>query len=625
MRLVRMKLRNFRCYKHETILDLGDLTAIIGRNDAGKSSLMDALAIFFGEIALDKDDASVDSDKRVEIACVFDDVPDYAVLDEEYPTTFADEFLLNGDGRLEIVKQYNGGIGTPKLTGVFARAVHPTAENYNDLLRLIQKDLRARAKDLGVDLDGVNKAANAPMRAAIRDHAPNLEFTESLISLDAADAKQIWGSLAGYLPVFALFKSDRASTDQDVEAQDPLKSAIKEALKTKEADLAIIQEHVTTQVQKIADETVKKIAEMDPSLAGTLSPVITAKKWEGLFQTSITGDEGIPLNKRGSGVRRLILLNFFRAKAEQSAKDKNAGSVIYAVEEPETSQHPRNQRMLMAALSNLAAFPTNQVIITTHTPMLARALPDDALRFVRHGENGGREILRGGGETNNLIAASLGVLPDHSVKLFIGVEGKHDIAFFKGISKILISEGEEIPDLEALEIDGKIIFFPLGGGNLALWAARLAPLNRPEFHLYDRDNPPPAIPQYQEHVDEVNDRDRCCAILTTKREMENYIHHTAIEEAYRANGVVCRLPGAFADFDDAPEVVAKAIHAGSGSPTRWEDLKDDARKGKASRAKAMLNNAAIRLMTRDRLRETDPNGDVISWLRKIDEMVNWDD
>jgi hypothetical protein len=51
-------------------------------------------------------------------------------------------------------------------------------------------------------------------------------------------------------------------------------------------------------VRKIAQTTVEKLREMDPSVADALDPVITTKNWETLFQTSITGDHGIPLNTR---------------------------------------------------------------------------------------------------------------------------------------------------------------------------------------------------------------------------------------------------------------------------------------------------------------------------------------
>lgn len=93
--------------------------------------------------------------------------------------------------------------------------------------------------------------------------------------------------------------------------------------------MAKVQAHVEAEVRRIVEATVEKIKEMDASIAKTLNPVVSTKKWDTLFQTSITGNQGIPLNKRGSGVKRLVLLNFFRAKAEKAAIEKQAGSVIY--------------------------------------------------------------------------------------------------------------------------------------------------------------------------------------------------------------------------------------------------------------------------------------------------------
>ena len=48
---------------------------------------------------------------------------------------------------------------------------------------------------------------------------------------------KVWEGLKEALPLFVVFKSDRHSSDQDSEAQDPLKSAIKEALAAKAAEL----------------------------------------------------------------------------------------------------------------------------------------------------------------------------------------------------------------------------------------------------------------------------------------------------------------------------------------------------------------------------------------------------
>jgi putative ATP-dependent endonuclease of the OLD family len=328
------------------------------------------------------------------------------------------------------------------------------------------------------------------------------------------------------------------------------------------------------------------------------------------LKASITGDEDIPINKRGSGVRRLILLSFFRAKAEQLMSDNNRQNAIYAIEEPETSQHPRNQRLLISALQDLAG--RDQVIITTHTPMLTRTLPATSIRFI-HTEPDGRKIILNGGsdETNRLIANSLGVLPDHTVKLFICVEGKTDIPFLKNIARILINGGYEVPDLEQMELDGEIIFAPLGGSQLAIWCNRLANLNRPEFHLYDRDTAPPAAPKYQCHIDAVNGRVSCKACCTIKREIENYIHYEAINKALSDNGIAYSFPGPLGDYNDVPNILSSALNPLFSVGDKWGDR----------RAKEFLCSVAVKKMTKDMLLQIDPNREILGWFSDITHLL----
>lgn len=621
MRLVGLTVENFRCYSAPVTVRFGNLTALVGRNDVGKSTLMDALAIFFETASPDKDDACKAGDpKQMRITCEFDQLPEQLVVDAEFPTTLSGEYLLSANGTLVIRKTYNGSLGTPKITAIEALADHPTAAGYSDLLTLKKAELAKRAADQGVNLDGVDKRANALVRAAIWQSCGDLKLATAAVSLDAEGSKQVWAELQQYLPTFALFKSDRASTDQDAEAQDPLKAAIREAIKAVEPKLQEVRDYVESEVKKIAAATVDKLWEMDASVAETLNPVIATKKWDTLFSTSITGDEGIPLNKRGSGVKRLVLLNFFRAKAEKSAAEKSSSSVIYAIEEPETSQHPRNQRLLLNALRELSDGDGKQVIVTTHTPMLARYLDETDLRFIQRGEDGIRLISEGSEATSAEIAKSLGVLPDHNVKIFIGVEGPHDISFLKGVSRVLIAAGEDVPDLEQLELDGELIFVPLGGSNLALWASRLAPFNRPEFHICDRDNPPPGQPKYVDHMNAVNARAGCRAVATQKRELESYLHHEAICEAYALNQINIAFGVPFGDFDDVPQIVAQAVHAVNGADP-WGNLDEEKRRKKESAAKRYLNNTAISRMTVDRLAVADPQNEIRGWLATISQMM----
>ena len=111
MRLIGLTVENFRCYAAPVSVSFGDLTALVGRNDVGKSSLLDALAIFFETESADKDDACKSGDpKAMRITCEFEQLPDELVVDAEFPTTLAAEHLLNSgiENRINDFKKGHG-------------------------------------------------------------------------------------------------------------------------------------------------------------------------------------------------------------------------------------------------------------------------------------------------------------------------------------------------------------------------------------------------------------------------------------------------------------------------------------------------------------------------------------
>jgi hypothetical protein len=370
--------------------------------------------------------------------------------------------------------------------------------------------------------------------------------------------------------------------------------------------------HVEQEVKKVADLTLSKLREMDEGVAATLNPKFERPNWSSLIKASITGDEDIPLNKRGSGVRRLILLNFFRAKVERARLEKSTQSTIYAVEEPETSQHPHNQRLLMRALQQLAS-GDDQVIVTTHTPTLARALPSSSLRFLSRDAAGRRSLQCGGEEVvNAAIASSLGVLPDHAVKVFVIVEGIHDITFLKNLSTLLRLHGETVPNLDSLEMTGVLVFVPAGGANnLALWASRLHTLNRPEFHLFDRDARAVEPSKHQAKVDSVNERPGCKAVSTTRREMENFIHHEAVNVCANALQLKLSLNAPFGSDVDVPAVLVTELNQHAAPSSKWGQ----------GRVKAWLAGEVLPTMTPQMVAEVDPDREMQSWLEEIDRML----
>lgn len=569
MKLKSVVLRNFRCYQDETRIQIGNLTALIGKNDVGKSSVLEALEIFFNNAAVrvDTQDACIRSGhKEITIGCEFDDLPDALVLDETAATTLKDEYLLNERGCLEIHKVFKCAVNKVKES-VFALAHHPQGQ----LLLLKNDDLKKCFEALKLDKAevGVNLSSNPSLRKAIWSHTPDLQLTAQMIPLETTDdTKEMWTKLKAELPLFALFQSDRPSRDEDPEAQDPMKIAVGEALKELDSQISKIKETVQEKVTEVAGRTLAKLREMDATLASELAPHFKAEpKWDTLFKMTLTSDEQIPINKRGSGVRRLILLNFFRAEAERKQMAKDGQGVIYAIEEPETSQHPDMQRLIIQAFMDLTEVARCQVMISTHVPGLAGLLPVESLRHIYREENGSVVVASGESKGETLygcIADDLGVIPDTRVQVLVFFEGPHDITFFTALSRILHKHDNTLPDLDS---DPRIAPLPLGGSTLEQWVRRryLRGLHLSEVHIYDRGTGTP--PKYQQHVDEINGQgSRQYAVLTGKREAENYLHPDAIREEMN-------VAVAVTDQDSVPEAVARALHQASEPPKPWTSLR----------------------------------------------------
>lgn len=534
-------LENFRSYRDRVIIPFAQLTGFIGKNDAGKSTVLEALDIFFegGTVKIDSGDASNGGNaQEVRIGVVFRDLPDQLTLDSNALTTLQAEYLLNEEGHLEIHKVFNCQLQTPKPV-VRAFAVHPTADVASDALQKNQRGLRQLIAERGL-ANNCNQAENPSMRQAIYQSIGDLSLVPREVPLNEENGKAIWAALQKYLPIFALFQSDRPSSDQDPEVQNPMKLAIERALEDLEPQLDEITAEVQRQAQETAQRTLDKLRESYPDIASTLAPKFKKPAWKNIFKLDLEADDGIPLNKRGSGVRRLVLLSFFQAEAEKkrtasAANEAQQRRVIYAIEEPETSQHPDNQQAIITALTSLAE-AGDQVVLTTHVPALAALLPLEGLRYVDREPETVSARVRTGADDERVfseIADALGVLPDplekNSVRVAVLVEGKTDIDALRSIIHVLSEAGE----IEGFQEDR--VFWTIGGGDNTLmdWVERkyLDRLGIPQIMIQDSDRTAPALPVAQKKTEwlaEMNGREGVTAFLTKKRSMDNYLHPEAL-------------------------------------------------------------------------------------------------
>jgi putative ATP-dependent endonuclease of OLD family len=611
MKLAKLSLTNFRGYQGVDV-DFGEnFNVIIGRNDVGKSTILEALEIFFNNetVRVDIDDYHVRA-KSGQMAIQASFTPeDKLYTIDTVPTNLAAEYLLDKNGLITIKKVWDCSKGKLSATSLKTHIVANYPTNFESPLITekisdLKKALAAYSEKINVE--EVKKNKSSEIRKAIYAASEIEGFTEIDIAIDKEDGKEIWASLKNDLPLFFIFQADRQNKDSDKEVQDPLKAITKSAISQLEVELEDIKNQITAKAEEIGHKTLEKLKEMNPEIADMLVPEVSNKPWESLFSFSFSCDDGIPINKRGSGVRRLILLNYFRAEAErQNASSKN---VIYAIEEPETSQHPDWQVELFRALMDLSENSNTQVITTTHSPSLAGLAQPSSIIFIQR--RNGIVVAEPGNESNIAdIASTLGLLPDVSisfndigVKVILCVEGPTDVEFFNNISKLF---GINIPS------NPEILAISLGGGTLHHWVNKnyLRKLNRPEVHIYDND-----VAKYRKVVDEINKRENSWATTTRMHEIENYIHPDIIPALYGIDEKFINTEKAWLekwkemDVSERLSSFLKKIKA-----EKYPTLTGE---GTGS-IKKILNEQGAPLMTIEHLRNLDAYDEVKEWFDKI--------
>ncbi|BAW97457.1 DNA replication and repair protein RecF [[Synechococcus] sp. NIES-970] len=590
MKLKKLTIQNFRAYQAETEISFGNITGLIGRNDVGKTSILDALGIFFGH-KLCKYEARdkcvyAEENEDVIITCEFEELPQEIILDATSVTSLEREYLLTDQRTLSLSKVFKKGKGS----GVYmANCIHPSATNAKGILLKRNDELKSIAQSLGIAAE--DNRSNVSLREAIYSAVGDLKLKDQFVALSKEDGKAILDQIQNHLPHFALFRADRPSTDEEAEVQDPMKVAISQAIEDISPQLEDIKDQVKQKALAVANNTLSHLADLDPEFAMSLTPNFKVDpKWEGIFKLSLSGDDDIPINKRGSGVRRLVLISFFKAEAERIKREYQERGVIYAIEEPETSQHPDKQKLLVDAFSEMADKDGCQIVITTHVPALAEQLPIKSIRHIFKNQEGDIKVNSNQDDVFKLVAKDLGVLPDSRAQVIVCVEGPNDIAFFKNLSALLLNEGLMAPDFEN---DPRIVLLPLGGDTLRDWVNGhyLKNIGKPEVHIYDRDDQNP--PKYKETCDAVKTRgDGSIAFITSKREAENYLHPDAIQEALG-------ISVTYTDDCDVPAIVGAALGVNDRT------------------AKRKLNRVAAKKMTKERLDERDPNGEILGWFDEI--------
>lgn len=625
MIISKLYIKNFRGYKEQTIYLHDDLNVIIGKNDVGKSTILEALEIFFNNdlVKIDISDLSKkrdqESDTDITIQVSFQVAQGKSYTIDTVPTYLASEYLLDSDKYLTIRKVWSASAQTitTKSLKTFIVADYPNAKFSTPL---VSKKITELRKDLAIfdnshDTSLVNKAKSSAIRQAIYtfSNVQSIDLIETFIPIDAEDGKKIYEAIKNDFPLYFLFKADRENKDSDSEVQSPLKVITKSILANMQTQLDELKAQVVTATEEVGQRTITKLREMNPEIADELIPNVSTKAWDTLFSFTFEDEAGIPINKRGSGVRRLILLNYFRAEAENRRTDDR--TVIYALEEPETAQHPDWQIMLYKALVELSGKPNTQIFMTTHSPSLGTLVPLSNIIFL-YKENNELRI-----ETNDVtilerVTESLGITPNieiskiySEIKLIICMEGPTDIEFLKNISISCFNLD--------LSSHSSILLLPLGGGNLEHWVTfkyldKVA--NIPQIHIYDRD-----VKKYGKFIQKINQNPLHKAFQTQLYEIENYIHPSLYVQCYEYSNPFVELSNNDWKVNwgniDIPKSLSQHLKQ------CYIDGDSHLKEYSSEHIKKKLNFQLSKVVTKELLEDINAHTEIESWFQLIQQKI----
>ncbi|MCX7809973.1 MAG: ATP-binding protein [Leptospiraceae bacterium] len=613
MKISKLILENFRGFygKHEISFD--NFNVFIGKNDQGKSSILEAIDIFIyegkGNVKIESTDLNINAQKdeisEFKIALEFSDIPKDVIIDATNPTSLEDEYLLNENNLLEIWKIFRNG----KLTNTLLRCKHPVNDDFlKDIMKKKINELQGFVEEKGIYV--VDKRKAAELRKSIREYYMKkdgeLKYDTIDLPINADGLKDIWSQLNKYLPIYALFHSDRENIDQDAEIQDPLKIKIEQVFKNEKIQKTLedIANEVNNEIKEIADLIIhkfKEISTIETSIYPDI-PDVSDLKWKDVYKNlGFKTEDDVPLNKRGSGFRRIVLLSSLLADVEKKTEGNEDSHVIYAIEEPETSLHPDLQIKLVNSLIELSKKANYQVIMTTHSPALIRLFETKYIKFVEKVE-GESNVFDFSEEIAGKIIENLGLLPEIS-KVVLCVEGTTDELFLININQN-IEELKKIINLEECIKNGLLSVIPMHGANLKDWINRYALKNTNviEYHLYDRDHDE----KYKEQIEIVNSRkDGSKARLTKKREIENYVPKEIIETEF---GITLDIKED-SEWDNLD--IVKAIQS-----------YDKCKKMKEVDIKSKICGSCAKKITKDHLEKLGAWDEVKTWFEEIKDLVN---
>lgn len=400
MRLTRLRIENFKGLR-EIDIPISAFVCLIGENNAGKSSVLQALALFFsGNVLAKSNYFEPAAPVRIQVTLSELKEDDLARLAEEHRPKIK---AIVKDEELTLVRLY----GIDGKSVLKYRKMLPADKRFSDdnLAQLLKGKRPGQSFVTEVckvfpELNGTVTSSMSQYEIKdiiqrLADSLPNDQKVESDAELPTGIDKSVYGILPEpiYIPAVKDLKDDVKTSEstpfgkvlgillkaiephltEEKTLFDQLNAKLNRVVKPdgSEADerlspVRTIEQTVEKYVQDSFRSVKLKIKIPPPELKTVLSSAL------------IFANDGVdgPIDTKGDGLRRAIVFAILRSYVELSktgliadpniSQTQNNSRLILLFEEPELYLHPKAQQILFTALG--AFSNRHPVFVTTHSP-----------------------------------------------------------------------------------------------------------------------------------------------------------------------------------------------------------------------------------------------------------------
>lgn len=387
MLLTRLSVENYRCFEVLSDLPLEPLTAFIGPNDAGKSSLLRLLRHGLRNEPIAAQDFR-NPERPVALLLRFD-------------VTRASEAAASADFRLserELVVRKEFAPGAKPATSVYRRCF--VDDRLNRLNALRSQELIDLLREFGVQESPTNNAGRV---MAIQRHIATVPATEHEAWVPA-DAR-----LDVVLPEYLLFGAAEDLTLQSGPLMTALRQVYRSFLERQATEIQTLLDQATAELRKELGRLTPVLASFGPDGLGLeVDPNLDISNGLVLGEMRVRMPDGgvIPFSGCGDGTKRRIMVAVFGWANDVLGRiaEEEGRSLLWGFDEPDTHLHYEAQYRLLGQLKGMTRGHMQMLLCTHSIPIIDR-LPVTAIRHVVRAPNGAsshveylRDPLEDGGD-----------------------------------------------------------------------------------------------------------------------------------------------------------------------------------------------------------------------------------